>query len=116
MEPVEQEQSGADEQGAHYERTQDAPEQYTPLLARRNSQLGEDQHEYKNIVDREGLLQQIGRQVGQRGALSVQREHDETEQQCKSDPSAVSYRCCSQSEPALLAAFSAEKFQVEGQR
>jgi hypothetical protein len=81
VELVEQKQSRGYEESAHDEGADDPPEQHAPLLSLWNSQLGEDQQEDEDVVDRERLLEKVSRDVNKRGTLTIQRQHNQPEQQ-----------------------------------
>ena len=57
MKAAEDEQTGANQQGSQHEGAQHAPQEDAPLLGRRYSQLGENQHEDEDVVDRQRFFE-----------------------------------------------------------
>ena len=66
LEPREQRRAEPDEQAAHDERAEDAPEQHAVLVLRRHGEVLEDQHDDEDVVDAERFLDQVAREERQR--------------------------------------------------
>src|SRR6185312_3349234 len=74
MESVEKGRAGEDEDRTQDDRTDDPPEQDTPLRSGRDAEVAEDESEDEEVVDRERLLDHEPRQVLARRPASLPRE------------------------------------------
>ena len=59
MKPAHQCDAEKDHGAAHDQSTNDSPHQYAMLRARWHPKMGEDEHEHKNVVHAEGVLDQV---------------------------------------------------------
>ena len=75
METIDQHRAQADERSTHHERAEDAPEQDTMLVFWIYTEVAEDHHHHEDVVDAEGLLDQVTGQIGE-GGLGTGQEID----------------------------------------
>src|SRR5215472_2184751 len=59
MKPTHQSDAEQDHGAAHDERANNSPHQYAVLCARWNPEMREDEHEHKNVVHAQGVLDEI---------------------------------------------------------
>ena len=86
VEAVQQRRARADEDAAHDQRAEHPPEEDAALVERRDPEHGEDQHEDEEVIDAEGLLDQIGGEELQRGFRPPPEVDAEVEKERHPDP------------------------------
>ena len=86
VETREQKYAERDEDRAHGEGSQHAPIEHAPLFRGRDLELGEDQDEDEDVVDRERLLERIRGVIEERVLGAVEREDDPAEPEPQADP------------------------------
>jgi len=92
VEPTEQVDACCDQDSAHDQGAQHSPIEDLALLGRWGPELGEDQDEDEDVVDRKRLFQQVRGEVRRRRTHAVKREDDEAEPDRQTDPGAAPQR------------------------
>lgn len=77
---------GEDEDGAQDQRAEDAPEQHPEAVGLGDLEEGEDDGPDEDVVDGQGLLDEVAGEVLAGGASAVSTPHDEREGEAEADP------------------------------
>ena len=86
IEAMQQRRARENEDAAHDQRAEDAPEQDAALVGRGNPERGEDHHKDEEVIDAEGFLDQIGGQEFERGFRPAPEVDGEVEEKRRADP------------------------------
>src|SRR6266850_2053840 len=78
--------AGGDRQRPEYKRAGDAKQKHATLMLGGNVQLGEDDDEDEDVVDRQRLLEQVRREIFRRGISTLRRSDPQPERQPQSNP------------------------------
>src|SRR3970040_1500566 len=82
MDPSPEQDQGA----AHYQRTDDPPEQHLVLILWRDLEIGEEKEEDEQVVDAQGLLDQIPGEPAQGDVGTVPEVHEDIEDKRQANP------------------------------
>src|SRR5258708_13998751 len=92
VEIFEQHSAKDNQDAAHDERTQNTPEQHPVLIGCRYTEVAEEQHKDEDVVNAEGLLDQIARHELQRQFRSTEEVDSSVEEQRQCNPHGTPYR------------------------
>src|SRR5258708_13252231 len=112
VEIFEQHSSKGNQDAAHDERTQNTPEQHPVLIACRYTEVAEEQYKDEDVVNAEGLLDQIARQELQRMFRSTEEVDSSVEEQRQCNPHGTPYRGLTDRDGMRLAV-KATQFEYE---
>ncbi len=110
VQALEQLHAERDQHGAHGERTGDAPEQHARLQRRRDAGKREDEDEDEQVVDREGLLEQVGSEVRDARLAAMAQRDPAAEADAETDPDRAPQPCPARS------AFISRDGEIDRQR
>jgi hypothetical protein len=95
--------AGGDEGAAHHQRAQDAPEQHAVLVRGRHGEVGEEEGDDEDVVDRQRLLHQVAGQELQRRLAAREVPDAGVERHRQRDPDGAPRRRLAQAHRVRLA-------------
>lgn len=113
---LEHQQSAGDDEAPRDKRADDSEDENTTLKSRWNSQLGKDQDENEDVVDRERFFEEIGGEKGDAGRRVVYHHDSESEENRESDPRRASERCIAHAQLDFSSSLPAKQIEVERNR